>query len=46
MAQQKISKTYAEINRKIKNGQAVVVTAEEMGWNRQKTRFPPSCSKY
>ncbi len=30
MAQQKISKTYAEINRKIKNGLAVVVTAEEM----------------
>ncbi len=30
MAQQKIAKTYAEINRKIQNGQAVVVTAEEM----------------
>ena len=30
MAQQKISKTYDEINRKIRNGEAVVVTAEEM----------------
>jgi uncharacterized protein (DUF39 family) len=30
MTQQKISKTYDEINQKIKNGQAVVVTAEEM----------------
>ena len=30
MAQQKIAKTYGEINRKIQNGEAVVVTAEEM----------------
>ena len=30
MAQQKIFKTYDEINQKIKNGQAVVITAEEM----------------
>lgn len=30
MADFKVNKTYAEINRKIKEGQAVVVTAEEM----------------
>jgi len=30
MAEFQVNKTYAEINRKIKQGEAVVVTAEEM----------------